>query len=58
VTTFFDAAGKKWRTEGEDENGKPIRRAFAQFIMDPICKLCQSIMDGNKEEYETRLAQT
>lgn len=52
---FFDAAGKKWRTEGEDANGKQIRRAFAQFIMDPICKLCQSIMAGKKEEYETLL---
>lgn len=45
---FFDAGAKKWRTEGEDENQKPLRRAFAQFIMDPICKLCQSIIAGNQ----------
>ncbi len=48
---FFDAAAKKWRTDGETDDGKPLRRAFAQFIMDPICKLCQSIMDSNEEQY-------
>ena len=52
---FFDAAGKKWRVDGETEDGKPLRRAFAQFIMDPICKMCQAIMDGNKEQYEKML---
>lgn len=52
---FFDAAGKKWRTDGETEDGKPLRRAFAQFIMDPVCKLCQSIMEGQKEQYEKML---
>ena len=25
-------------------DGKNLRRAFCQFIMDPICELCQSIM--------------
>ena len=49
---FFDAAAKKWKVDGETEDGKPLRRAFAQFIMDPICKMCQAIMDGRKEEYE------
>ena len=48
---FFDAPAKKWRTDGETEDGKPIRRAFAQFIMDPICKLCQAIIDGNQDQY-------
>ena len=48
---FFDAEGKKWKTDGESDQGKPLRRAFAQFIMDPICKLCQSVIDGNQEQY-------
>jgi elongation factor 2 len=52
---FFDAAGKKWMADGETENGKPLRRAFAQFIMDPICKLCQAIIDGNVEQYTKML---
>lgn len=52
---FFDAAGKKWKTDGETDDGKPLRRAFAQFIMDPICKLCTAIMEGNKDQYEKML---
>lgn len=52
---YYDAAGKKWRTDGEAEDGKPLRRAFAQFIMDPICKLCQAIIDGNVEQYTKML---
>lgn len=52
---FHDAKAKKWRTDSEDEEGKPLRRAFAQFIMDPICKLCQSIMEGTKEQYDKML---
>lgn len=45
---YFDAPAKKWRTQDSDDNGKQLRRAFAQFIMDPICKLCTAIIDGNK----------
>jgi elongation factor 2 len=52
---FYDAPAKKWRTDGETEDGKSLRRAFAQFIMDPICKLCQSIIDGNVDQYEKML---
>ena len=52
---FYDAPAKKWRTDGENENGASLRRAFAQFIMDPICKLCQAIIDGNNEQYTKML---
>lgn len=52
---YFDAPAKKWRTTDTDDNGKTLRRAFAQFIMDPICKLCNVIIDGNKEQYEKML---
>lgn len=48
---YFDAKDKKWRTDGETEDGRSLRRCFAQFIMDPICKLCQNIIDGNVEGY-------
>jgi elongation factor 2 len=48
---YFDAKEKKWRTDGETEDNRSLRRCFAQFIMDPICKLCQNIIDGNVEGY-------
>lgn len=52
---YFDAEAKKWKTEGDSDSGKPLRRAFAQFIMDPVCKLCQAVIDGNVEQYEKML---
>ena len=52
---FYDAESKKWRTDSDNENGKPFRRAFAQFIMDPICKLCNAIMDGQMEQVNKML---
>ena len=52
---FFDPVSKKWKNDGEVEEGKSLRRAFAQFIMDPICKVCQAIIDGNNEQYTKML---
>jgi elongation factor 2 len=52
---YFDAPAKKWKTDGETDDGKPLRRCFAQFIMDPICKLCQNVIDGNVEGYTKML---
>jgi elongation factor 2 len=52
---FFDPKSKKWKKDGVDEEGKPLRRAFAQFIMDPICKLCTAVMEGNKDAVEKML---
>ena len=28
-----------------------MKRAFAQFIMDPICQLCRATIEGDKEKY-------
>lgn len=48
---FYDETDKKWKTEGLNENKQPLKRAFVQLIMDPICRLYQSILNGKKEEY-------
>jgi elongation factor 2 len=50
---FFDAANKKW-TKNSDGSA---RRAFCQFIMDPICELFKDIMNNDKAKYEKRLEQ-
>ena len=52
---FFDAKAKKWTDSGESAEGKPLKRAFAEFIMDPICKICTAIMEGRKDDYEKML---
>jgi len=52
---YFDPTTKKWNQEGQTEDGKPLKRAFVQFIMDPIIKLSRSIMDGNLEQMNKML---
>ena len=46
---FFDADEKKWKKS--DNNGK-LKRAFCQFIMDPICKMFDAIMNDKKLKIE------
>lgn len=52
---YFDAKAKKWKKEAVDDEGKPLKRAFCNFIMDPIIKLTRAIIDGNKETSEKML---
>jgi len=42
---FFDADAKKWKRSSE--NGT-LKRAFVQFIMEPICKMFDAIMNDKK----------
>lgn len=46
---FYDAKTKKFTDEPNDSEGKSLKRCFVQFVMDPICKLANAVMDGNKE---------
>jgi len=46
---YYDKVTKKWQKEGQDDQGKPMKRAFVVFIMDPIITLCNACMNGNKE---------
>jgi len=49
---YYDPAGKKWTSSNKDANGKPLKRAFCQFVMDPINLLFKSIMNGETAKYE------
>lgn len=46
---FFDAKNKVWRFEPQSKDGKPLKRAFAQFIMDPIIKVARAAMQNDVE---------
>lgn len=46
---FFDAKNKKWSKEEYTPEGEKLKRAFAQFIMEPIMRLTRNIFDNNKE---------
>eukprot|EP00922_Rhytidocystis_sp_ex-Travisia-forbesii_P032948 GHVS01049017.1.p1 GENE.GHVS01049017.1~~GHVS01049017.1.p1 ORF type:complete len:833 (+),score=77.25 GHVS01049017.1:95-2593(+) len=49
---FYNAKEKKWtKVESKDS-----RRAFCQFIMDPMCELFKSIMGDDKPKYQKMLA--
>ena len=52
---FFDAKTSKWRSEAYDKKGKPLKRAFVQFIMDPINKLAKACMDNQDETIQKML---
>ena len=49
---FYDPKGKKWKKSAVGDDGKPIPRAFCQFVMDPICKLFRAIMGDDKPQIE------
>jgi len=47
---FFDPKGKKWLKRGVDKAGNELRRAFCQFVMDPIKKIFKLAMNDQKEK--------
>jgi elongation factor 2 len=48
---FFDPSSKKWVTSDQSADGKPLTRAFVQFVMDPIYKIFDAVMNDQKEKY-------
>lgn len=52
---FFDAAGKKWVKEPVTESGVVLKRAFVQFIMDPIVKVSNACIKNDNEQIEKLL---
>ena len=46
---YYDAIAKKWRKNESDENGKPLKRAFCSFILEPLIRLARAIIEGNME---------
>lgn len=46
---YFDAEGKKWKRSNMSDSGKPLKRAFCQFVIEPIQRLAKAVMEGNNE---------
>ena len=47
---FFNPATRKWTTTaGTDPKGKPLERAFNQFVLDPIFKIFDAVMNFKKD---------
>jgi elongation factor 2 len=47
---FFNPTTKKWSTNSTDADGKTLERAFNQFVLDPIFKIFESVMNFQKEK--------
>ncbi|KAG9124401.1 Elongation factor 2 [Ceratobasidium sp. 392] len=46
---FFNPATKKWSTKSNDADGKPLDRAFNMFVLDPIFKIFDAVMNFKKD---------
>ena len=49
---FYDEETKKWSIEDTSEEGKSLKRGFAKFVMEPICKMARAIAENQKEVYD------
>ncbi len=48
---YYNPATKCWQSTPEVENGPPLKRAFCEFIMDPIIKLSRALRDCDEPTY-------
>jgi elongation factor 2 len=46
---FFNPATRKWSNKQTDEKGKPLERAFNMFVLDPIFKIFDAVMNFKKD---------
>lgn len=52
---YFNPKTKKWSTKSTDADGKPLERAFNMFVLDPIYRLFDAIMNFKKDQIPTLL---
>ncbi|KAJ3414870.1 Elongation factor 2 [Chytridiales sp. JEL 0842] len=52
---FFNPATKKWTTKANDADGKSLERAFNMFVLDPIYKIFDAVMNFKKDLIPTIL---
>jgi elongation factor 2 len=50
---FFNPATKKWTTKATDADGKVLERAFNMFVLDPIYKIFDAVMNFKKDAIGT-----
>ena len=51
---YFNPKTKKWTDESE-QDGEELKRAFAQFVLEPLIKLANTVSSGKKEVYQPLL---
>jgi elongation factor 2 len=54
---YYDPETKTWLDQPVSQSGKTLKRAFVQFIMDPIIKITNTILTGTQEQIEKMINQ-
>ncbi|KAJ1569448.1 Elongation factor 2, partial [Nowakowskiella sp. JEL0078] len=49
---YFDQKSKKWTTKNSDVDGIPLERAFNAFVLDPIFRIVDAIMNFKKDSID------
>jgi elongation factor 2 len=52
---YFDQKAKKWKNHKDGDDGKPLKRAFVSFMMEPIIRLCRASFNGEWEKIDKML---
>ncbi|TCD68089.1 Elongation factor 2 [Steccherinum ochraceum] len=52
---FFNPATRKWSSKSNDADGKPLERAFNMFVLDPIFKIFDAVMNFKKDAIDPML---
>lgn len=52
---FFNAKTKKWQKTANTDDGTQLKRAFVQFVMEPIIQLFGAVMNDDKAKMEKML---
>jgi elongation factor 2 len=52
---YFDPEDKKWKTKNVSVSGKPLQRAFNQFILEPIYTMFKTVENNDKTKLEKLL---
>jgi elongation factor 2 len=54
---YYDAAAKKWTKQPiSSKTNKPLKRAFCQFVMEPVSTIFNGCMNDQHEQVEKMLA--
>jgi elongation factor 2 len=46
---YFNPSTRRWTTHNTDVNGEPLERAFCMFILDPIYKIFDAVMNSKHD---------
>ena len=53
---YFDQKSSKWKDHNEADDGSQLKRAFVQFIMEPVIKLCRASKGSDLAKVEKMLS--